>query len=364
MRKYALNEITVMQYIFMIHGAQLGFGLLSLPADLAMYAGSDGWISLLMGWAISVLASILIIQVMKKHQDDTIYDLIFRYFGRGIGVILNGCIIVYFMFGFYVTFIASIGFFKMELLANTPNFLMVLLFALPTYSLARNHIRILARYAEITFWGLIWIMLVCLYPLKEAHWLYLLPVLKDGWMPVLHAVNTTGLSFLGFEISFILYPFLKHKDKATIGIIAGNSITLVIYMTVILICFLFFSPDDITSYKYPTLKVLKIIEFRFLERIEIIVLVAYLFLIFRVWTYYLYASTFGISQVLGKQDHEPYVKMTMIVLLLLSIFYKPTSNAHHSLLMLFGQTGWYVAFLLPLFLLGYTRIMRPKGAVR
>lgn len=353
-----------MQYILLIHSTQLGFGLLSLPADLAMYAGTDGWISLLIGWALAVLASLFIVQVMKKHQDDTIYDLFPRYFGKVLGFILNSCIIVFFMCGFFVSFFSAVGFFKLELLANTPNFLLVLLFALPTYQLARNNVRILARYAEITFWSFMWIMLVILYPLKEAHWLYLLPVLKDGWGPVLKAVNPTGLSFLGFEISFILYPFLKHKEKAAMGIIVGNTITLVIYMVVILICFLFFSPDDITSYKYPTLKVLKIIEFRFMERIEIIVLVAYLFLIFRVWTSYLYASTFGISQLLGKQDHEPFVRLTMIVVLLVSTFYRPSSTGFASLLLRFGQVGWYFSFALPFFLLAYTSVFTRKGGLQ
>ncbi|MBP3961542.1 GerAB/ArcD/ProY family transporter [Paenibacillus lignilyticus] len=364
MKKYALNEITVLQYIFMIHATQLGFGLLSLPADLAMYAGTDGWISLLIGWALAVLASLFIVQVMKKHQDDTIYDLIPRYFGKVLGFILNSCMIVFFMFGFFVSFLSAVGFFKLELLANTPNFLLVLLFALPTYQLARNNVRILARYAEITFWSFLWILLIILYPLKESHWLYLLPVLKEGWGPVLKAANPTGLSFLGFEISFILYPFLKHKEKAAMGIIAGNTITLVIYMIVILICFLFFSPDDITSYKYPTLKVLKIIEFRFMERIEIIVLVAYLFLIFRVWTHYLYASTFGISRLLGKQDHKPFVRLAIIGMLILSTFYRPSSSEFVSMLKLFGNAGWYFAFALPLILLAYTSVFKPRGGLQ
>ncbi|WP_308634913.1 GerAB/ArcD/ProY family transporter [Paenibacillus silvisoli] len=358
MKNYALNDMTLIQYIMMIHGTQMGFGLLSLPADLANYAAMDGWISLILGWFLALAASLAIVQLMKKHPDDTIYDLLPRYFGKVAGAMLNGSIILYFLFAYYVTFIASIGFFKLELLANTPNFLMVLLFSVPTYNLVRNQVRVLSRYAEITFWGLLWIFAVFMYPLTEAHWLNLLPVLGEGWKPVFQAVSTTGISFLGFEISLILYPFLKHKEDAVKGIVIGNLITLIIYLAVLLTTFLFFSPDDITSYRFPTLKVLKIIEFRFMERIEIIVLVAYAFIVIRVWTHYLFAGSFGISRLLGKQDHKRYAAIPILFILVISTFYKPNNLTVRSMLKLFGNLGWIFAFALPFFLLAYTMIYR------
>ncbi|SEN80530.1 endospore germination permease [Paenibacillus sp. OV219] len=363
MKKYALNDITLFQYIFMIHGSQVGFGLMSLPTDLAKRAGTDGWISLLFGWALAVLASLVITHVMKKHPDQTVYDLIPRYFGKVLGSIMNAVIIAYFLFGFLIAFMALVGFFKVELLANTPNFLMVLLFLVPTYNLARNQVRILGRYAEISFWGFLWLLLVYLYPLKNSHWLHMLPMLKEGWEPVLQGVDTTGLSFLGFEMSFVLYPFLKHKERAALGIIIGNSITLLLYLIVTIISFLFFSPDDIISYQYPTLKVLKVMEFRFLERVEVVVLVAYVFLAIRVWTHYLFAATFGLSRLAGREDHVPFVKLISIGMLLLFTFYKPSFQAMKLMLDWFGTSGWIIAFAFPFFLLGYTSIFGRKGAL-
>lgn len=348
----------------MIHGSQLGFGLLSLPADLAKSAGTDGWISLLFGWLLAILGSLITLQVMKKHPDLTVYDLLPRYFGRVLGAVMNVCLIGYFLLGFFIAFSALIGFFKVELLSNTPNFLMVLLFLLPTYNLARNQVRILGRYAEISFWGFLWLSLVYLYPLKDSHWIHMLPILKEGWGPVLHGIKTTGIAFLGFEISLVLYPFLKHKEKAAAGIIIGNSITLVMYMIVTVVSFLFFSPDDLLSYEFPTLKVLKVMEFRFLERVEIVVLVAYVFLSIRVWTHYLFAATFGISRLLGKQDHKLFVKLVSIGTLLTYIFYKPSFHEMGNMLGMFGHLGWVTAFVFPCFLLAYTSIIRRKEGGR
>ncbi|MEB8811920.1 GerAB/ArcD/ProY family transporter, partial [Bacillus cereus] len=46
MKKYAHNDITVMQYIFIINASQVGTGVLSLPRVLAEKAGTDIWIAL------------------------------------------------------------------------------------------------------------------------------------------------------------------------------------------------------------------------------------------------------------------------------------------------------------------------------
>jgi spore germination protein (amino acid permease) len=356
MKKYELNDITLMQFIFMIHGAQLGIGILSLPAILAKSAGTDGWISLLIGWAIAVLASLLIIQVMKKHPENTLYDIIPCYFGKVVGGVINICIICYFAFAFFTCFYASILIMKLEMLTKTPTPLVVLLFLIPTYTIVRNHVRVLSRYAELTFWGLSWLFLVYIKPLSDAHWLNLLPILKEGWKPVMGAVKLTGLSFLGFETAFILYPFLKHKKDAVKGVIIANTLTLVEYMIIILTCFIFFSPDDIISYRFPVIKMIKTIEFRFLDRVDIVILVAYLFMLSKVWMFYLYCSMFGTIQILGKQDHKLHLIIMLTGMFLVSMFYTPSNGQIDFFMDLFGKLGSYFAFAFPLFLLAYTKI--------
>ena len=60
MKKYAYNDITLMQYIVLINGMQVGTGVLSLPRVLAEKAGTDGWIAILIGWIFSTISGVFI----------------------------------------------------------------------------------------------------------------------------------------------------------------------------------------------------------------------------------------------------------------------------------------------------------------
>ncbi len=102
--KYTKNQITFMQYIFLIHGVQIGVGVLTLPRELAEKAGTDGWIAIIIGWLFSTVASLIIIQIMKKYPNGTILDLLTHYFGKWIGksrLLFLFCILLFWLNHFY-----------------------------------------------------------------------------------------------------------------------------------------------------------------------------------------------------------------------------------------------------------------------
>ncbi|MGV3137392.1 GerAB/ArcD/ProY family transporter [Brevibacillus agri] len=85
MKKYAFNELTVFQYIYLIHGAQVGIGVLSMPRELAEVAGTDGWLSILIGWFAAMAVSLVIIGIMKRYPGKTIVDLLPLFLGKWLG---------------------------------------------------------------------------------------------------------------------------------------------------------------------------------------------------------------------------------------------------------------------------------------
>lgn len=361
---YKQNQITFMQYIFLIHGVQTGVGLLTLPRELAEKAGTDGWIPLIIGWFISTLASLLIIQVMKHYPNGNIIDLITHYLGKWCGKTAAFIFTLYFAFIGTIVFIREGLFIQFWILTQTNILIILLLLSIPSYLIVRNNITILGRYAELVFFMSIWMLFFYFNPLKEAHWLHLLPIIKEGWKPILTAAKTTIFSFMGFEVAFFLYPFLQQKQKASIGIVIANTITLIVFLIITIVAFTFYSPDEITQFKEPTINLLKIVEFKFLERLEIVFLSLYIFVISTTVLPIFFVTVFSASQLFGKKDHSKYVGW-FLLFNLIYIFVLPQSFAKNIQLQKISEPiifliGYAFPLFLWLYLFLYSHLKRGK----
>lgn len=345
-----------MQYIFLIHGVQVGVGLLSLPRELAKIAGTDGWISIIIGYFLSTVAGLLIIQVMKKYPNGTILDLITHYFGKWVGKIAALVFGLYFAFLASIIFIRECLFIQFWILPQTDMFILMLLLSIPTYLLVRNNIKIIARYSQLVFFMTTWLIFLYFPPLKEAHWLHFLPVVKEGWIPIFTAVNVTIFSFIGLEIAFFLYPLLQKKQKASAGLVIANTLTLLILLTTTIITFAFFSPDEITQFKEPTISVLKIVEFKFLERVEIVFLSFYFFVISTTVLPLMYSTVYCVSQLVGAQNHSKFVGWYLLLNLVYIVFITQSFDKNDQLSKLVQPISLFLAYVFPICLLLYVSI--------
>lgn len=356
MKEYKLNQITTMQFIFLIHGTQLGVGMLQLPRILAEKAGTDGWICVLISWFFSTIIGLLVIQIMKKNPDKILPDLLKHYFGKWLGSILTIIFVVFFTCTAIEELLRAMLFVKAWLLPETPDYIIIASFAVPGYMITRGGIRILGRYTELVFYLTIWMPLFYLLPLKEGNWLNLLPFFKEGVGPILQGAVENAYSFFGSEIAFILYPMLQRKQYASIGMIVGNTLTMAAYLLAVVVCFVYFSPDEINRFNEPALSVLKTIEFRFINRLEILMFASYILVLFKTWMIFIWAATYSVSMLMGKPDHKLYLKFFLTGLLLYVVFFNHTFAQSDSLQEWIGNASLFISFAFPVFLYGYSLI--------
>lgn len=347
MKKYAFNDITLMQYIFLIAGIQLGIGLLQLPRELAERAGTDGWIAIVIGFVIATCSSLMIVEVMKRHPDGTLFDLLKRYVGKWAGQAAAVFTALYFAFFSYTIMVRAALFVRSWILPKTPDFVMLILFVVPSYLIARGGVRVLGRYSELIFYITLWMPFFYLLSLRESNWLYILPLFKEGLQPILLAVKPTLFAFLGFEVAFLLYPFLKSKQYASTGIIVANTLTMLVYLHVTVTCTVFFSPDTLTHFNEPSVNVLKTLEFRFIERLEIFFLAFFIFIISTTWLPGMYFSVFSINWMFGREDHRKLLQWLMLLFVASMFFVKPSFNKTDKWIEVVNLTGICFGYLFP-----------------
>ncbi|MCP3772965.1 spore germination protein [Paenibacillus sp. MZ04-78.2] len=347
MKKYAFNEITTWQYVFLIFASEIGIGVLPFPASVTRYAGTDSWISVILGWVLITAASLAIIQAMKRCPDGTLLDLLTNYWGKWAGG--AGAIFVAFYFACftYACFSRTVIYVKAWLLPQTPEFMLVALLMIPFWFIARSGVRVHGRFAEFVVLITCWMPLIFIDVLSDAEWLHLLPVLKEGWGRVLKGTPEMVFTFLGFEMTFILYPFLQKKDRAAIGVIAANTLALLVYLLLDFTCQVFYSPDEILQYNEPVISLLKVVEFPFIERFEIVFLALYLLLISLTWIPFTYCSVYATSWMLGKPDHRPHLIVFLLLLVVSYIFYQPTFRENDKMVGWMGKLGTGFAVVFP-----------------
>ncbi|MDI4649533.1 GerAB/ArcD/ProY family transporter [Cohnella hashimotonis] len=353
MKKYAFNEITTMQFIFIISGIAISFGFIEIPQVLYKGAGNSGWITLILGSLTTTAANLVIVQVMKKMPDGTILDLLAKYAGKWVGRAAAIVLSAYFLYFAYIGIVYSTRVIKARILQETPAYMTLIMLLIPAYVVARGGIRIVGRYAEVSMGLSLWIPLVFMVVWGHTHWLYLLPVLPEGWRPVLTAVPDTFFYFLGFGATAFLYPFLKNKEKAVLGVWCSQLITLFAYLYITLLSFAFFSPGELPKINQLSIYMLKAVELPFLEQVEGLFIVLYLFIFSMSWIPIYLLSSFCMSWMAGRADHRFFLRILLAGTAVFSYFYVPSFNVTYEMGEWLAKFGMAIEYAAPVLLLGY-----------
>jgi len=347
-KKYQYNEVTTIQFILLIHGTQVGIGVLAMPRELAEVAGTDGWISLILGWILALCASLIILNIMKRYPGHTIVDLLPHLLGKWLGKACIVGVVMYCALALITVLMNTVAIINVWILTQTPGYIVVILFAIPIYAIVRGGLRVIGRYSELIFYITLWMPVVLMTTFKDTHWLHLLPIMKGGIQPIISGAKTTILSFLGFELAFFLYPFLQKKQYATLGVVVANTLSLMVFLSVTIFSYAFFSPDEITQYTWPTLNLWKVIEYRFLERVDIIFLAFYLLILSTTAIPYMYFTVYSTSQLFGMKDHRLHLKIFIPLVVAGFWLYSPSFVEVKKWTEAWSLAGMVVGYIAPL----------------
>ncbi|MGG0177855.1 GerAB/ArcD/ProY family transporter [Gottfriedia acidiceleris] len=343
-------KISYYQFVLIIFGVQVGIGMLSLPRNLAEKAGSSSWISILFGGLISSLLSMFYIKLNQKVPHEDLSSLITIYLGKILGKICLLILSIFFLYAAYLVLMLSVLFVQSYLLQHTSAYIILFLFLIPTYQLVIGGIHLIAKYIETIFPLIIFFIVMLFLTLKEPNVKNLLPIIKEGWLPILKAVPTTTMSFLGIEIIFLIYPYLDKKEKAMKGVIIANTMTTFTYLFVTIISFVNASPDEILTIFSPVIAMLSIIEFQFLERMDVILLSLLFMVISKTWVTYFWAGLDGFNKLFKIKKFPLFVLIIFGIVTISSYLFIPTFKVIGFQLKILSYTGLIVIIGLPLIL--------------
>ncbi|KQX69036.1 hypothetical protein ASD40_00595 [Paenibacillus sp. Root444D2] len=306
---------------FVILANQVGTGLSGFQRIIFQSAGHDAWISVCMAGAWSHLTVWVMLRTLKLNPNMDLYEVHKDLYGRYVGGIINALIMLYMLTAVIVISRNYVEMVQTWIFPDLPTWLLSAFLAmLITYGVLGG-IRIVVGIAFISAILTIWLIIFLYFPIRYAEWTHLTPIMEASISELAQGMVKMSLTIVGFEILMFVYPFIRNKHRAPLSAHLGLFATTVIYVAVMLVTIVYFSPGQLSKTVWATFSLFKIVAFPFLERFEYVAISIWMLVVLPNLMMYMWAASKGIKRIFGwKQKYALYT--FALILVVVSIFFK------------------------------------------
>ncbi|WP_096154903.1 MULTISPECIES: GerAB/ArcD/ProY family transporter [Bacillus] len=335
-------QISPFLVFFLLHAAQFGVGVLGYQRIIAMSAGHDAWMGIIIiGIYIHIIVWLIYSLLEKSGGGDLVQAHQFA-FGKWFGNALSLLFALYFVATTITVLRTYIEVVQIWLFPDIKTWLFVLLFLFLVYYIVSGGFRIVTG---IAFFGTIlpsYLLITFVLPGEFMEFRNLLPIYDTTVKDLLLSAKDMSLTVIGFEALLVYYPYLKDPGKskrwAHLSILTTNAI----YLFIAIITFAYFSEKMLEKQIWATLTIWKIIELPFVERVEYIGIANWCLIILPNVCIFIWAGS-RVAKRVANVKH----RLTLIVLVLLifgiSLLFEDRKNIH-ILNDYVGKVGFYLVF--------------------
>lgn len=355
------ESINLPQFFFIIIQTQIGVGVLSLPYTMYKASKTDGWISLMIAGVFVQLILTMYYFLLKKFNGSNIFDIAQVTAGKIIGKFL----ICLYLFYFLLVGIMILSLFNKIIatwiLPRTPSWAIGGMFSFLAAALCREGIRVIGRFYTLVTPLLLLLVFLITYTLKDANIYFLFPIGKEGIKDILLGSKEAVIAMLGFEMILVIYSLAngEHKRKYLI-ITCANALITLLYTYLIIINFIYYSPEEIAVVPEPMLFILKSYSFKIIERTDLFFLSIWIISVFTSFVSYLYMSAKSAKKLIPKGKNRFYVNLFAAVIFLVASGIKPITGITDKLSQLMSYISLLFIIMIPFLLLVFSYVFKRK----
>lgn len=263
------NLITSRQMALLTFVAQTGVGVIMLPTTIAKEVGRDGWIPVVLTGFLAVGLTMLIVSLLRRYGDKSIFTIDTLLFGKPIGLVLNLLLVIYLII-MAVVGIRIFGLFlKMTLYANTPPLILTVFSLLPSLYIVWQGFKVVCRFKYFTLlaYAAVVVYIVLIY--KEYRISFLMPVGEAGIAPLLSGWKSSFFAYLGIELVVFMYPEITDKHQTMRWQIIATIGSMVFLTLVTLACTALFGENTLKNMIIPLFNLTRVMNAPILERVDL-----------------------------------------------------------------------------------------------
>lgn len=339
-------------------------------AGMAAIAKSSLWVSSLIAAALGLLVVWVWLAARPADHQTFMADWLCRICGPFFGVAVNVLYLLFFLVMCGITMRHIMELVSTAVLPKTPNVVIIVLFAVPAGIAARLGIEVITRSAQVYIgFSLISFLILVVGISPYIHLENLLPVLNEGLRPPLvgavPSVASLSLTGLGIWVA----PYLDDRRSMERAVLAATAIAGLAVVVLTVIAQGLFSYRGVDEMLIPAISVARSVRLgRILERLDVMMLGAWLLVAFLGKTYLIYLAANQIAWLGRTRHYRPFTfPVTVIAATMAMVLIR--SDAELAEWVNTGSFAGYVlahTFVVPLLLIGvgyfHRRRARTGGA--
>ncbi|AVQ39917.1 hypothetical protein C7M56_14985 [Clostridium botulinum] len=315
------NFLTESQLTIILIGCMVGIGILSLPSSAIKIAKQDGWISVLLGSIYPLYITFIAIYIRKNYPKEDILDISKKIYGNILGNILN-LIFLSFFFIISTDLAAEINNILKIYMIHSLSFwnLSSLLFLFVAYA-AYGGTEVIGKINEILFYGTFAVFLIPLFSLKNINITNLQPVLGSGIRNIVKGIKGTFISYSGFEILFIFYPFINENVKIKKPAFKSIIFTTILYTLYVVLTLLYLGINASQKFLWPVITITTSIIIPIINSFKYIFLSLWTMTMFKCISIYYFTFTYGLNKIFKKISRENWIIISYPIMIIGSNLY-------------------------------------------
>lgn len=300
-----------------------------LPSALLKLAGQSAWLAVVLGGGAGVLIGLFAVHVALRDPRMSATQSARFLMGKWLGGAVGLLYAAFFMWVYALSLRQIVDFTQLMLLPGTPNRVIATLMAIVVLYTVWEGIEVTARVSFQVLVALSLAMItlpLLLYP--EIRVIQVEPFLWRTAPAVSHAAWLVTPYFGETVIAMTFVQYLKSPRVAYRWFLFGVGGALLLLTLVVTLGALVFGPDLPGRFVYPTyMLVQQIAVARFIERIEIILILVWLSAMFVKLAMCQYAASEAVSHTLGLGTHRWVAVVLAILGVLLQDLFEGTLDA-------------------------------------
>lgn len=354
-------QLTVIVMLFSV-----GDSILIIPSVMTAIAERSAWISALATIGAGTLICLFYAGIQRRFPGMTPVEISQAVLGRWLG----GAMSFFYVFGFIFLLVPLVmrelaDFMETQILPTTPVEVVYILFLfIVTYGV-RAGLESLSRTAEIFApWVIMLSFLLVVLVVPDAKLFRIEPAFYTGIPSVLGGIYPfLAYSYLQVGVLMMLFPYVKNPKNIGANLLIGTGLAGLFIAAVVYFCLTVFGPSVTADLTYPSYLLARKIEIgEFLQRIEVIMAIIWLFTLFFKLSYSLYGTCLGAAQLFGMRDMKMFVYPLAIAAVIIAnraapniIAFRRIANSTYPLF------DFTFAILLPLMLFFVGAIRKTPG---